>query len=121
MITDLGLAAKQTPYKESIQNWENLIFIFFDPLLNRYYIKQNTVATSEFIITRAHCTKEIFLGNMSAIANIYGCVISELWIADSSGFKKDLVSFTIKNIHPFNVSLIETDLLLSKLASHKLC
>ena len=33
--------------------------------------------------------------------------------------KKDFVSFTIKSIHPFEVSLIETDLCVSKLAISK--
>ena len=78
---------------------------FFNPLPNRYYIKQNPVAPSEFPITRVHCTKYIFFRYTSAISHLYGyiCMTAELWVTEHWGFMKDFVSFTVKYIHPFSV------------------
>ena len=47
---------------------------------------------------------------MSAIAHLYGYIMTKLWITEYSGFKKDFVSFTMKNIHALDVSSIENSI-----------
>ena len=42
--------------------------------------------------------------------------MAELCVTEHSGFMKDVVSFTTKNIHPFDAFSVEIDLFLSKLA-----
>ena len=47
-------------------------------------------------------------GNSSTAANLYGFVITELWITEFYGFKEDImISFIMTNIYPFDVSSIE--------------
>ena len=60
-IADWDRPESKLKFMKNMQNWENLIYpIFFDPISNRYYIKQNPVTPSEFVITRVHCTKYFF-------------------------------------------------------------
>ena len=39
---------------------KTLTLLIFDTLLNRYYVKQNPVTPSEFVLTKFYCSKAIF-------------------------------------------------------------
>ena len=72
-ITDVGSGAKHTQYKKNIQNLEFfnfLIFFFY------YYIKQDLVDLSEFVVTRVHCTKYFFPRYF--FSHLYGFAMTEL-------------------------------------------
>ena len=58
------------------------------------------VDPSEVVIT---VQKKFLPDNTSAVAHLYEMCMAELWITEYSGFMKDFVSFTMKNIHPFYV------------------
>ena len=48
-----------------------------------------------------------FKDNTSSIAHLYGCIMVKHWVTEHSRFMKRFVWFTMKNIHPFNVSSID--------------
>ena len=46
MLPDVGLGAKHVQFKKIYKTEKTLISLFFDPLSNPYYIKQNPVVPS---------------------------------------------------------------------------
>ena len=88
---------------------KTLTSLFFRPTLEPdYYIEQNSVILSEFVINRSTVLKIFSPDNRSAIAHLNKWVMAELWITEYSDFMKDFLSITMKNIHPFHVFTIET-------------
>ena len=103
-----------------MKNFNLLIFRpTFEPLSQKKWplsVKKNLLALSWFVITRSTVLKIFFSDNTSAISHLYRCIMAEFWITEYSGFMKNFLSLTMKNIHPFDVSSIEKDLFLFKLA-----
>ena len=101
--------------KHSIRKiYKNLNFLIFWTTFESFYIKR--VASSEYVITRALCTKDIFPGNTSAIAHLYGCFMAELWVTEHWGSMKDFASFRMKKAIIPSMFLIEIGLCLFKFA-----
>ena len=96
--------------------WKAALPYFFNSFLNRYHIKKDLVAPSEFVITRIHCTKDIFYRKH---VSYYLFVWMRHGRTLSNKTFRILERFRIiynKNHSSFNVSSVEMDLFLFKLA-----
>ena len=92
-----------------IQNWENLNSLIFSTHFRTVIISNKMAWLLHSSLWFRFIVRKIFFpDNTSAIAHLYGCTMAELWVTDHSGFMKDFVSSTKKNIDPFDISSIET-------------
>ena len=111
----MGSVGKLTRYKKNIQNWENLNFLIFLTHFRTVTIWNKIQCPLQGLLQLGSTVlKTFFKDNTSPIARLYGCIMVKLWVTKHSSFMKNFVSFTMKNIHPFDVSSIEIDLFLLK-------
>ena len=113
----MGLAGKQTHYKKNIQIWKNLNFFIFSTHFRTVIILNKIPWPLQSMLKLGSTVLKIFFpDNTSDITYLYGYVVAELWVTEHSSFMKDFLSFTTKNIHPFNIPSKEIDLFLFILA-----
>ena len=116
MITDWNQLESKHGIRKIYTLEKNLPFLFFRPTfkMSLYQIKSHGPYRNHY--NRSTVLKIFFPDNMSPVAHLYEWVMPELWVIEHSGFMKAFVSFTMKNIHSFNVPSLQIDLFLFKLA-----
>ena len=110
-ITDWGRLESKHSIRKMYKIEKTLTSLFFRPTFEPLLFETKSRVSFRVRYNLVSIVLKIFFqDNTSAITHLNWCVMADLWATEHSG-----LTFTMKNIHSFDVSSVEVDVFLYKL------